>query len=128
MWTAAGEGPLILDRPPKLVEISGGAFFHPGAPEINDPLPVLGRLPPSQTLAHDHRERVFERRVGADRDIGIAGTLKAVVEHRIEIARDAQHPARPDRLDARLLHGIEHRARGLCWRDEPPVQVFIVAG
>src|SRR5438270_473853 len=41
------EGPLILDLPPNPVEISGGAFLHPWAPEIDDPLRILGRPEPS---------------------------------------------------------------------------------
>ncbi len=124
----SGEGPLILDRPPKPVEIGAARSSIQGRQRSTILCAFLGGFSPVKTLAHDHRERIFERRIGADRDIGIAGALKAVVEHRIEIARDALHPARPDRLDARLFDGIENRARGWRLRGQPPVHINIVAG
>ena len=122
------KGSLILDLQRKPVKLGTRALLDPRPPEIDNPLRVVRRPEPGETLAHDHRERVFERRLRADRDISIVGAMKPVVEHRVEIARDALHPARPYRLDARLFDGIEHRARGWRLRGQPPMHIHVVAG
>ena len=54
--------------------------------------------------------------------------MKAVVEHGGEIVRDAGHAARADRLDAGLLDGVEHRARGLPPGTSLRCTLGIVAG
>ena len=52
----------------------------------------------------------------------------AVLEHRGEIVGDARHAPRADRLDARLLDRVEHRARLLAFRRKRAVHAAIVAG
>ena len=87
-----------------------------------------GRLQAGQALAHDHRQRLLDRRVRAGGDIGIAGALVAIVEHGVEIGGDALHAARADRLDARLLDGVEGRAGARDLRRQAPMHLDVVAG
>ncbi len=56
--------------------------------------------------------RLFERRLGALRHVGETALLEAILEHGVEILRDALHPARADRFDARLFHRLEDGAGG----------------
>ena len=72
--------------------------------------------------------RVLDRRVGAVGDVVELAAMEAVVEHGGEICRDAVHAARADRLDARLLDRIEHRARLLAARHELAMHRRIVTG
>ena len=81
-----------------------------------------------QPLAHDHGERVLDRRVGAIGDLVVFAAMEAVVEHGGEILRDAAHAARADRLDARLLDRFEHRARLLAAGHELAMHRRIVTG
>ena len=74
------------------------------------------------------RDRVLDRRVGAVGDLVELAAMEAVVEHGGEIVRDAGHAARADRLDARLLDRIEHRARLLAAGHELAMHRRIVAG
>ena len=67
------------------------------------------------------RDRLLERRIGAVGDLVELAAMEAVVEHRGEILGDAVHAARADRLDARLLDRLEHRARLLAARHQLPV-------
>ena len=106
------EGALIVDRSAEPVEIDARLLFDEGAPEIDDAPCVRRRLHAGQPLAHDHRERILDRRLGAGGDVGIAGALEAIVEHGVEIGGDPFHAARADGLDAGLFDGVEGRARG----------------
>ena len=54
--------------------------------------------------------------------------MEVVVEHGGQVLRDALHAPRADRLDARLLDRLEHRARLLPARHLPPMHRRIVAG
>jgi hypothetical protein len=53
--------------------------------------------------------------------------MEPVVEHRREVARYALHPARADRLDARLLDRLEHGTGLLPARHQPAMHRRIVA-
>ena len=64
-----------------------------------------------EALAHHHRYRVLDRRIGPVSNVVELAAMELVVQHRGEIFCDAGHAARADRLDARLLDRIEHRAR-----------------
>ena len=75
-----------------------------------------GGAMPGQALAHHQRQRVLDRRVGALGDLVEFAAVKALVQHGGEILRDAIHAPRADRLDARLLDRLEHRARLLAGR------------
>ena len=71
---------------------------------------------------------VLDRRVGAVGDLVELAAMEAVVEHGGQILGDAGHAARADRLDARLLDRVEHRARLLAAGHELAVHVGIVTG
>ena len=89
---------------------------------------AAGGCKPGQALAHHHRHRFVERRVGAVGDVGIGAAMKAVVEHGGEIRGDPLHPARADRLDARLFDRVEQRARRLVLRGEAAMNGLVMAG
>ena len=72
--------------------------------------------------------RVLDRRIGAVGDFVELAAMEAVVEHGGEILRHARHAARADRLDARLLDRIEHRARLLAAGHQPAMDRRVVAG
>ena len=52
----------------------------------------------------------------------------AVVEHRRQVGGDALHPPRADRLDPRLLGGVEQRARSRIVRRVAAVDGVAVTG
>ena len=84
---------------------------------------------PGQPLAHHEGDRVLDRRVRPVGDVLVlAAAVVAVLEHGREIAGDARHAPRADRLDPRLLDGVEHRAGGLRLRGEPAMDAGVVAG
>ena len=122
------EGFLVLDGRAELVEVAADALLNPGPPEIDDALAALRRPHPCETLAHHHRQRLLERRVLAARHLRHARAHETVVEHRSQIAGDAFHAARPDRLDAGLLDGIEAGAAADRLRQQAAVDVAVVAG
>ena len=81
-----------------------------------------------QPLAHHQRERVLDRRIGAVGDLVEFAAVELLVEHGGQILRDAVHAPRADRLDARLLDRLEHRARLLAGRLQAAMHRRIVAG
>ena len=102
------------------VEVAPGAVLDEIAPELDDLGGGRRRLEPGQALAHHQRDRVLDRRVGAVGDVLVfAAAMVAVLEHGRDVVADARHAPRADRLDAGLLHGIEHGAGGLALRREP---------
>ena len=54
--------------------------------------------------------------------------MEMIVEHRGKILCDARHAARADRLDAGLLHRLEHAARLRIARHQLAMNLGIVAG
>ena len=54
--------------------------------------------------------------------------MVAILQHGGKIALHAEHAPRSDRLDARLLDGVEHGLGVLGVRRELPVQRHVVAG
>ena len=81
-----------------------------------------------QALAHHHRDRFLDRRIGAVGDLVELAAVELVVEHGGEILGDALHAPRADRLDARLLDRLEHRARLLAARHQAAMHGGVVAG
>ncbi len=81
-----------------------------------------------QALAHQHRQRVGQRRIGAVGDLVELAAMEMIVEHRGEIFGNARHPPRAERLDPRLLDGFEHAARLRISRHQLAVHFRIVAG
>ncbi len=86
------------------------------------------RLEAGQPFAHQHRDRVLQRRLVAIARLGEGAAMIAVVEHRGEIRGDALHAPRADRLDARLLDRVEQRARRRIERRVATVDRLAVAG
>ena len=119
---------LVLQQAFELVEFSPGAILDQRAPEIDQLLGRLRRRQAGQALAHHQGERVLDRRVGAIGDLVEFAAVEALVQHGGEILRDAVHAPRADRLDARLLDRLEHRARLLALRLQAAMDRRIVAG
>ena len=89
----------------------------------------MRRLLAGQALAHHKRDRILQRRVGPVRDVLVlAFPVIAVFQHGREVAGDARHPPRPDRLDPRLFDGVEHRAGRPGFGREPAVDGRVVTG
>ncbi len=125
---ALGEGALVEHRPVELVELRAGLAFDISAPKVDDPLGAARRLQAGQTLAHHHRDRLLQRRLVAVARFGQRASVIAVVEHGRKVGGDALHPTRTDRLDARLLDGVEQGARSLVLRRMALVDGVVVAG
>ena len=119
---------LVLDQRVEAVEIAAGAVLDQRAPEIDQLLGRRRRRQAGQPLAHHQRQRLLDRRVGALGDLVELAAVEALVEHGGEVLGDAVHAARADRLDARLLDRLEHRARLLAGRLQAAMQGVVVAG
>ena len=87
-----------------------------------------GGASPGEPLAHHHGDRFLDRRVGAVADLVELAAVEAVVEHGREVLGDAAHASGTDRLDARLLHRLEHRPRLLAAGNELAVHGRIMTG
>ena len=124
----ASEHTLVFDGNPELIEISATALLDERPPEVDD-LPRGRRWgEPGQPLAHDHRDRILERCVGAIGDFRVIAAMEAVFEHGGQIAGHAFHSPAADRFDARLLDRLEDGAGRLILRHEPAMHVGVVAG
>ena len=122
------EAALVLDQLLQPVELAAGALLDERPPQVDQFARGRRRRLSGQPLAHHQGDRVLDRRIGAVGDVVELAAMKLVVEHRAEILRHAVHAPRADRLDARLLHRLEHRAALLAGRHLPPVHRRIVAG
>ena len=109
---------LILDQPLEPVEIAPGAALDQRPPQLDQPRGGRRRRLAGQALAHQHRQRLLDRRVGAIGDLVELAAVELVVQHGGEIVGDALHAARADRLDAGLLDRLEHGARLLSARHQ----------
>ena len=126
--TSLGEGALVEDRVAEPVEIGAGLILDEGAPQIDQARARRAAVQAGQPLAHQHRDRLLERRLVAVARLGEGAAVKAVVEHGGEVGRDALHAARADRFDPRLLDRVEQRARRRVLRREPAMDRVVVAG
>ncbi len=98
------------------------------APEIDQAPGRRRRRHAGEPLAHQHRERLLDRRIGAVGDLVELAAMEAVVDHGGEVLGDARHAARADRLDAGLLDRVEHRARLLAAGHELAMHIGVVTG
>jgi hypothetical protein len=122
------EAALIVDHAFEAIEIAAGALLDQRAPQIDELAGGRWRHLAGQPLAHDHRQRIFDRRIGTVGDLVEFAAVKLVVEHGGEIFGDAAHTARTDRLDSGLFDGFEHGARLLAARRQFAMHARIVAG
>jgi len=105
-----------------------GLVLDEGAPQLDQLLAAPGRRAAGQLLAHHQRQGVFQRGVLPVANLGQVGAGIFVLQHRADIVGDAGHGARADRLDARLLQGVEHGTRLLALRRQPGMDAHVVAG
>ncbi len=122
------EAALLLHQLFQPVEFAPGAVLDMRAPQVDQLARRRRRRLPGEALAHHHGDRILDRRVGAVGDVVELAAMELVVEHRGEVLRHALHAPRTDRLDARLLDRLEHRAALLACRHLAPVHRRIVAG
>ena len=119
---------LVLGDAAQLVEPRADLVFQRRAPEIDHLLGGRRRRHAGQALAHQHRQRIRQRRVGAVGDLVVLAAMEMIVEHRGEVLRNARHPPRADRFDAGLLDRLEHAARLRIARHQLAVHLWIVTG
>ncbi len=122
------EAALVVEHALEPIEIAAGAFLDQRPPQIDELARGRRRRLAGEPLAHQHRQRVLDRRIGAVGDLVEFAAVETVVEHGGEIFGDAAHAARADRLDAGLLDRFEHRARLLAAGHELAVHGRIVTG
>ncbi len=119
---------LVLGDAAELVEPSADLVFQHRPPEVDHLFRGRRRREARQPFAHQHRQRVRQRRIGAVGDLVIFAAMEMIVEHRGQVLCNARHPARADRLDARLLHRLEYAARLRISRYQLAVHLGIVTG
>ncbi len=122
------EAALIGQHTLQSIEIAAGALLDQGSPQLDHLPRRRGRRFAGEPLAHDHGNRVLDRRVGAIGDLVVFPSMKAVIEHGREILLDAAHATRADRFDTNLFDRFEHRTRLLTTRHELAMNRRIVAG
>ena len=122
------EAALIVDHPLEPVEILAGAILDQRPPQIDELLRRHRRCLAGEPLAHQHGERILDRRIGAVGDLVKFAAMEAIVEHGGEILLHAAHAAGADRLDAGLFDGLEHGACLLSAGCKLAVHARIVTG
>ena len=119
---------LILGKAVELVEPRADLVFQKWTPEV-DHLARRGRWrEPGQPLAHQHGQRIGQRRIGTIGDLVEFAAVEMIVEHRGEVFRNARHPPRAERLDTGLLDRLEHAACLRIAGHQLAVHLRIVAG
>ena len=124
----AAERLLVLGQLVHARQRAAGALLDPRTPQVDHGLGGLGRRGARQPLAHDEREGVLERCVGALGDLGVATVAVLVLDACGEIGGHARHAIGAQRLDAGPLDRLEHGARRPRLRRQPRVQLDVVAG
>ncbi len=110
------------------VEIAAGPLLDDRAPKVHELARGRRRRLAGEPLAHDHRDRILDRRIGAIGDVVVFAAMEAVVEHGGQVGLHAAHAARADRLDARLFDRVEHGAGLLAAGHELAMHGRIVTG
>ena len=118
---------LIFDEPLEPIEIAPSPVLDQRTPELDDLSSGGWRGLAGQPLAYHQSNRFLDGRVRPVGDLVKLSAMQPIIEHGREIARNPRHAPRPDRLDSRLLDGIEHRARLLSARHELAMDRWIMA-
>ena len=119
---------LILGETRQLVEPRADLVFQRRPPEIDHLARRLRRRHPGQALAHQHGQRIRQRRIGPVGDLVELAAMEMIVEHRVQVFRNARHATRADRLDPGLLDRLEHAARLRIARHQFAMHLWIVTG
>ncbi len=119
---------LILGEAIEPIEPGADLVFQHRTPQVDHLARRRRRCEAGQAFAHQHRQRIGQRRVGAVGDLVELAAMKMVVEHRGQIFGDPRHPPRAKRLDPRLLDRFEHAARLRISRHQLAVHFRIMAG
>ena len=112
-----GEGGLVVEREAERVEIGAGLLLDPVGDQLEPGARRLGRRLAGQPLAHHQPDRGGQRHLlAAARPGQRIGPAAASRSSRARLARTPAIAARAERLDPRLLGGVEHRAGDLVGR------------
>ena len=122
------EPALVVDHALKTIEIAAGPFLDQRPPQVDELARGRRRRFAGKPLAHQHGQRVLDRRVGAISNLVELAAMETVVEHRGEVPGNATHAARPDRFDAGLLDRFEHGPSLLAARRELAMHRRVVTG
>ena len=107
---------LIVHGAHELRGVLGAFVVEPRPPQVGHVAGGLRQVPAGELLAHDHGERLGNRHLLGHGAVIVALAAASLLEGGIEVGRDAGQPFRPQRLDPRLLDGVEDCARGLAAR------------
>ena len=117
---------LVVERETERIEIAAGFVLDPSGDQLEPRSGFLGRRLAGQPLAHHQPDRRGERHFLAVARAGERIGAQPEFGQPREIVADPGHAARAERLAARLLGGVEHRARGLVGRRGAGVEPRIV--
>ncbi|MND69966.1 hypothetical protein D3C80_614620 [compost metagenome] len=123
-----GESLLVLDHILQIIEIGRRVLLDEWAPEVQHLAGAFRWLLASQLFAHQHGDRLADRRLFLPLDAGKIRLGVFLFLHRIEVGGDTGHAQRTDRFDARLLDGIENRTGIRPLRRKRRVDIAIMAG
>ncbi len=101
---------LILDHASQIIHQVPGALFDHRTPRIANRPGLFRRRRPGQRLPHQKRQRLVRRSFFGLHDLARRRIVIARVKLCAQIVGDAGHALCADRLDPRLLDGLEHRA------------------
>jgi hypothetical protein len=119
---------LIVEHAFEPIEIAAGALLDQRPPQLDKLARGHWRRLPGEALAHQHRQCVFDRGVGAIADFVKFAAMEAVVEHGGEIFRDPAHATRANRFDPCLFDGFEYGARLLAAGRQLAMHRRVMAG
>lgn len=119
---------LVVGEVFELIEPRPKLVFEHRPPQVDQFLGRRGRRETRQPLAHQHSQRIRQRRIRAVGDLVELAAMEMIVEHRREVLGDARHPPRAERFDARLLDRFEHAAGLRITRHQLAMHFRVVTG
>ncbi len=121
-----GVAVLVGDVAVELQDVAADPALEPGTPELDQLRRGGRRRRAGELLAGQEPHGFRERALAALGETVIALAAVARLQHGGEIAGDAGHALDAERLDPRLLHALEDRARHLALRRAARVQLGVV--